>query len=80
MTVRELIKLLEAMPQDALVIHTLYSDYEETRPEDVILIDGAKNFEQHGTGLARHNGHLMSVHKRWLPEGFTAEFVTAVHL
>lgn len=62
MTVKELIELLQAMPQDALVIRTLFSDYDTVEPKQIRLME-----PKDGEGIISHNGHLMWLRKGWWP-------------
>ena len=86
MTVREFIVLLQTMPQDAIMIQTMCSDYNDLEETDITLILPKSR-------LIRHYGHLMYLQEEWeLPvwsyqqggEGKDApsnpEFLTAVHI
>jgi hypothetical protein len=83
MTVREFIELLQGMPQNAIMIHTMASDYCDIKKEDVSLMQ-----PKDGQGLIRHHGHLMFLRAEWWPKrppGGGArpdnpEFLTAVHI
>ena len=77
MVVRELIELLQAMPQDALVITSLHSDYVEVERDDIALMEPSRR-------LISHNGHLMILQPKWWPAGLgpmptSPTFITAVH-
>ena len=84
MIVSELIELLRTMPQDALVIRTLYSDYDTLEPDQVTLMEPSGD-----KGLIFHHGHLMQLLKGWRDRQWPAacgekvpadvKFVTAVH-
>lgn len=84
MTVAELIKLLQKMPQDVIVIEGYMSDYLELSEDDFTVMDGAKDYAEKGRGLIRHKGHLMLLEKYWNDRtlsGFkNPEFVTAVYI
>ncbi len=86
MTVAEAIELFKTFPQDARLIHTICSDYEELEVADFTLFDGKVEFERDGKGLIRHKGHLMLLKKEWVPahhgcgRPVDPEFVTAVHI
>lgn len=91
MTVAEVIEKLKEFPQDALVIITQCSDYEEVAADDFRLMDGKREFDAIGYGLMNHNGHLMTVYKKWLDTDWweknrkdkppkRTDFVTAVHI
>ncbi len=61
MTVRELIQLLNTMPQDALVIQTMCSDYSDVEANHITLMVP----DEEG-GMIRHHGHLMQCKREWL--------------
>jgi len=74
MTVKELIALLEKMPQDAIVINTMMSDYSEVEPYDITLLQGEEG------RVIRHRGHLMKLRRSWWPKDLgEPEYLTAVH-
>ena len=62
MTVRELIKHLKQYPQDAVVITTMCSDYEEVEPDSISLME-----PKDGEGIINHHGHIMYLEKNWWP-------------
>lgn len=75
MTVKELIAHLQMLPQDAIVITSYFSDYQEIDTSHISLIDGHTDFEKNGTGLIRHHGHLMELNRVWIEQGhYAAEF------
>jgi hypothetical protein len=83
MIVSELIEHLKTFPQDALVIATMFSDYEQLEVEDITLIR-AEDSKSAGKGLIRHNGHLMDLQEGWWPKSegpkpTEPEYITAVH-
>lgn len=73
MTVKELINLLKTFPQDAIVIQTMHSDFQDVEKETFTLITPDHR-------LIRHHGHLMYVQRKWLEENQTFEYLTAVHI
>lgn len=79
MVVKELIELLQTMPQDALVITTIYSDYAEVERDHISL-----KVPKDGEGLIVHHGHVMHLEKNWWPKPLgerpeNPKFITAVH-
>lgn len=73
MTVKELIKLLKTFPPDAIVIQTMYSDFDDVTKDTFSLYEPKDR-------LVRHKGHLMQVRPEWLEANQTVECLTAVHI
>jgi len=76
-TVRELVKLLQTMPQDVVVVYKFHSDFEVLEAEDVELSVPNDEF-----GLIHHHGHIMDFDRvRWWDayrDGAPPEYITAV--
>ncbi len=64
MTVKELVAVLKKMPQDAHVIHTMCSDYEDLDEEDITLMEPMAD----GSGVVCHKGHWMNLPVSWWDE------------
>jgi hypothetical protein len=64
MTVRELIALLSTMPQDAPVIRTFCSDFDEVDADQISVL-----VPDETGGIIRHHGHLMRCQRNWLDTG-----------